>query len=321
MGDQPPLRDGLQPARGRGRPALRPDRDADDAQRGRRGSAGRDRRTPSGCSMRSAASSTAGLAGPTSSPGSTSPTESTATLAIDATRAGTRRPRGLAGSVGVRHGPWAPLPGPELLSVRLAMAGSADGASSTRSASGASRTTSGTTGSRRPGSGSFDAAASARSVAHWAPAGPVRPDRVRAGPGAARHARRSPVRMATGSPADWSTSLRFHDPRTGEVVEVLGDVGESSGFVPSDHHPERTARDRRLLTRAVRPAILRSRRTDPWCSGPTCQPVTLEIAGSNPVGSAIRSPLPDAPFARPNGASPRPGYPAAVGSRSVRRTV
>lgn len=25
---------------------------------------------------------------------------------------------------------------------------------------------------------------------------------------------------------------------------------------------------------------------DPWCSGPTCQPVTLEIAGSNPVGSA-----------------------------------
>ena len=29
---------------------------------------------------------------------------------------------------------------------------------------------------------------------------------------------------------------------------------------------------------------------DPWCSGPTCQPVTLEIAGSNPVGSA--SPLP-----------------------------
>src|SRR5262245_36399410 len=28
-------------------------------------------------------------------------------------------------------------------------------------------------------------------------------------------------------------------------------------------------------------------RADPWCSGPTCQPVTLEIAGSNPVGSAI----------------------------------
>ena len=26
---------------------------------------------------------------------------------------------------------------------------------------------------------------------------------------------------------------------------------------------------------------------DPWCSGPTCLPVTQEIAGSNPVGSAI----------------------------------
>ena len=40
---------------------------------------------------------------------------------------------------------------------------------------------------------------------------------------------------------------------------------------------------------------------DPWCSGPTCQPVTLEIAGSNPVGSAI-SHLPNAPSARPDGA-------------------
>ncbi len=27
----------------------------------------------------------------------------------------------------------------------------------------------------------------------------------------------------------------------------------------------------------------------PWCSGPTCQPVTLEIAGSNPVGPATSS--------------------------------
>ncbi len=26
---------------------------------------------------------------------------------------------------------------------------------------------------------------------------------------------------------------------------------------------------------------------DPWCSGLTCLPVTEEIAGSNPVGSAI----------------------------------
>ena len=40
---------------------------------------------------------------------------------------------------------------------------------------------------------------------------------------------------------------------------------------------------------------------DPWCSGPTCQPVTLEIAGSNPVGSAILA-FPYAPSARPDGA-------------------
>ena len=42
---------------------------------------------------------------------------------------------------------------------------------------------------------------------------------------------------------------------------------------------------------------------DPWCSGPTCQPVTLEIAGSNPVGSAISAST-YAPSARPDGAFP-----------------
>jgi hypothetical protein len=38
-------------------------------------------------------------------------------------------------------------------------------------------------------------------------------------------------------------------------------------------------------------AMLRHRVTPagPWCSGQTCQPVTLEIAGSNPVGPAITS--------------------------------
>ena len=41
---------------------------------------------------------------------------------------------------------------------------------------------------------------------------------------------------------------------------------------------------------------------DPWCSGPTCQPVTLEIAGSNPVGSAIFE-YPDAPSAARTGRS------------------
>ncbi len=40
---------------------------------------------------------------------------------------------------------------------------------------------------------------------------------------------------------------------------------------------------------------------DPWCSGPTCQPVTLEIAGSNPVGSAIDAST-QRPVPRPDGA-------------------
>ena len=37
---------------------------------------------------------------------------------------------------------------------------------------------------------------------------------------------------------------------------------------------------------------------DPWCSGPTCLPVTQEIAGSNPVGSAIQPPLRAPPTTR-----------------------
>lgn len=38
---------------------------------------------------------------------------------------------------------------------------------------------------------------------------------------------------ATGGPTDWSTSLRFHDPRNGDVIEVLGNVVESRGFDPA----------------------------------------------------------------------------------------
>ncbi len=46
-----------------------------------------------------------------------------------------------------------------------------------------------------------------------------------------------------------------------------------------------------LPVRQVRSHLLPSAfaAVDPWCSGPTCQPVTLEIAGSNPVGSATFS--------------------------------
>src|SRR4051812_29720581 len=68
-------------------------------------------------------------------------------------------------------------------------------------------------------------------------------------------------------------------------------------------------------TTLVAPAILRTRRTDPWCSGPTCQPVTLEIAGSNPVGSASSNlPTPRPPARTGRSFLPRP-------SSSVVRTV
>ncbi len=60
--------------------------------------------------------------------------------------------------------------------------------------------------------------------------------------------------------------------------------------------------------------MLRHRRnSDPWCSGPTCQPVTLEIAGSNPVGSAIDritlTPRPPARTGRSSTLSVRHGLP------------
>src|SRR5690242_13958196 len=58
-------------------------------------------------------------------------------------------------------------------------------------------------------------------------------------------------------------------------------------------------------------------RADPWCSGPTCQPVTLEIAGSNPVGSAnfllSNRRTHDAPSRRrPPGARVRPARESAA---------
>ena len=72
-------------------------------------------------------------------------------------------------------------------------------------------------------------------------------------------------------------------------------------FIREGPHGPPTPRDEATATTSG--AILRPRRTDPWCSGPTCQPVTLEIAGSNPVGSAIHPASPYAPSARPDGAS------------------
>ena len=40
--------------------------------------------------------------------------------------------------------------------------------------------------------------------------------------------------------------------------------------------------------RSCEPVQFRSLRLVPWCSGLTCVPVKDEIAGSNPVGTAVR---------------------------------
>ena len=73
----------------------------------------------------------------------------------------------------------------------------------------------------------------------------------------------------------------------------------------------------RLWRRAGGPCYHPPPAADPWCSGPTCQPVTLEIAGSNPVGSAIHLASSRAPSARPDGAPLFPTCPPDAGARPV----
>ena len=80
-------------------------------------------------------------------------------------------------------------------------------------------------------------------------------------------------------------------------------LGDGVGAQVDDRHMARE-------DSAEQSAILRLRRSDPWCSGPTCQPVTLEIAGSNPVGSAT--------FTRFH---PTPRSPARTGRHLVRVAV
>ena len=105
----------------------------------------------------------------------------------------------------------------------------------------------------------------------------------RVGPGERR--RRAPCAdSALGAPT--TVILGSSDARSSPSRGHLRANGESTPSVaPSQrpcYHP--------------RPVV------DPWCSGPTCQPVTLEIAGSNPVGSAINPASSYAPSARPDGA-------------------
>ena len=89
---------------------------------------------------------------------------------------------------------------------------------------------------------------------------------------------------------------------TGDATELGSSAGMHSSCIIAGMSPARRAGDKPGDLCYAPP----SPQLDPWCSGPTCQPVTLEIAGSNPVGSAT-SAFPYAPSARPDGAFLCPG--------------
>jgi hypothetical protein len=58
------------------------------------------------------------------------------------------------------------------------------------------------------------------------------------------------------------------------------DAGWSSPVARRAHNPKAAGSN-------PAPATNFTQVVEPWCSGLTCLPVTQEIAGSNPVGSAI----------------------------------
>jgi hypothetical protein len=158
------------------------------------------------------------------------PTESTSTLAIDVVQTGIGALASWPGSVDVlTH--WAPLAGPEQLYRPARMAGSADGtviyALGFRSVADDIRD------DRIASTGiwAFDAQR-AELIAHWVPEALY--DQIGFVPGREQLVTLGlPGSDAEGAPADWSTSVRFHDPRSGELLEVLGDVVEPSGYVPA----------------------------------------------------------------------------------------
>ena len=97
--------------------------------------------------------------------------------------------------------------------------------------------------------------------------------------------------------------------RAAHLGRGLGDRVGAQVDPSRGHRGRSIGRSGRMVGCAAQPATIR-RHADPWCSGPTCQPVTLEIAGSNPVGSAI---LPNA--------GPRRGPPRAGVPRCARRAA
>ena len=105
-------------------------------------------------------------------------------------------------------------------------------------------------------------------------------------------------RGAPRQPADGGVDPGARDRGDNDHLRRSGDAGTTSATCRATRRSAWSACSRRARqpearcgSRVERGAcgILCPRCPDPWCSGPTCQPVTLEIAGSNPVGSARAS--------------------------------
>ncbi|MCI0583607.1 MAG: hypothetical protein L0227_12100 [Chloroflexi bacterium] len=127
--------------------------------------------------------------------------------------------------------PWAPLTGPDVFVEPPRMVGSQDGTLIYALGDRSIRGPVGDDGLASTGIWVFDATRT-ELVARWAPAALY--GQIGYAPGWERLVTLGlPGSDGNGSPADWRTSIRFHDARTGEVSELLGDVQEESGFVPA----------------------------------------------------------------------------------------
>ena len=126
--------------------------------------------------------------------------------------------------------PWGSLTGADPVGFRARMTGSADG--SVLYAIGFRSVQDDLRDDLIASTGIWALDPRGRLVAHWAPAALY--DEIGFTPGYERLVTLAlPGSDGDGEPADWSTSLRLHDPRSGELELILGDVEESSGFVPT----------------------------------------------------------------------------------------
>ena len=130
-----------------------------------------------------------------------------------------------------RATPWAPLTPPDIFLTPARIVGSQDGglifALGYRSVADQLRD------DRLASTGIwvFDAEHAAL-VARWAPTALY--DQIGYGPGfESLITVASPGVDGEGAATSWRSSLRFHDARNGQVIELIGNVQEASGFVPA----------------------------------------------------------------------------------------